>query len=292
MTAAQQATVKSMTEEEFAIFIRTRGTHVTSKKGRFWRSDLGRFQPTHLYARLSSSEIVRPAPNCWAYRAALADGNEGAANGAIPMHLIQDLDSFSLERVRPSKRRQIRASLQNLTFVEIVEPELLEKQGLRVLKSAVERHGYGRLHGQTSYRKSIDPFFTPQRGLALGALRGEELVGYITMYAVTGTAYVDEVHLASDALDTHVGPGLLYQVVEACKRSPEVTKLVHGLVAPERPGLATFKEQMGFRTVEVPARYWIAPGAKQLLRSLRLPAYYRFTGQQSDPSRQAQSTFL
>jgi hypothetical protein len=282
---AQDATVKSMTEEEFATFMRRRGIRVTRKNGRFWRADQGRYQPTHFYARLSSWEMSRPAQRCWAYRAALADGEEDLANGFIPMHLVRDVQDYALEKLHRGKRRDIRTSLKRLTFVEIVEPRLLLEEGLQVLRSAVERHGHGPRLSERNYRKSLEPFFNPRRGLILGALQGEELVGYVTAFVVERIGYVDEIHLTGNALNIGVGPGLTYQVVETCKRSGTVETLVHGLVVSERPGLTRFKEQLGFPVVEVPAVYWIAPGAKQLLRSFRPHAYYRFTGHRTDSSR-------
>ncbi|MGI9610485.1 MAG: hypothetical protein ACR2NL_09370, partial [Acidimicrobiia bacterium] len=275
----------SLTEEEFAGSLSARGTRVRRANGRFWRVDQGRYQPTHFFAQLAGTEMSRPAHDCWAYRAALNNGDASKANGAIPLHIIRDPGAYELGNLRSSKRRQIRASLNKLDYVEVIEPDLILQQGLGVLKSAVNRHGFGRLHTEGSYRKQIDSFFNPRRGLILGALRHDELVGYITMFAVQGVAYIDEVHLASDALDTHVGPGLTHHATQAGVRSQGITAIVHSLSVPERPGLTQFKEQMGFPVVEVPAFHWVAPGAKQMLRFLRPHGFYRFTGHQPEPGK-------
>jgi len=275
---ADQAVVPSMTEEENAQWLSARGLRVVSAHGRSWRVDQGRWQPTHFYARVPVSQIRLPSRACWAYRAAVAEGEESAANGAIPMHMVEDVEQYTLAGLRSSKRRQIRTSLKRLEFVEITEPGLLIDQGLEIVKSAVERHGYGRILSQSRYRKSIEGYFQQGGGLIIGAVDGDKLRGYITVHAAGACAYIEEVHLASDALDTQVGPGLTFQAGQACRRSPQIRQLIHSLVTPERPGLTRFKEQMGFPIVEVPARFWIAPGLRQLLENLRPHAYYRFTG--------------
>jgi len=275
---AGEAVVPAVTEEENALWLSARGLRVVETHGRYWRVDQGRWQPTHFFAHLPAADIRRPGRACWAYRAAVLAGEESEANGAIPMHVVQDLEAYSLEGLRSSKRRQIRASMRRLQFVAIKEPDLLAQQGLRVLESAVERHGYGSIRSKSRYQKELEAYFQRDGGLVIGALDGDRLVGYVTVHASGATAYVEDVHLASDALETQVGPGLTFHAAMAAQRSPQISELVHSLVTPERPGLLRFKEQMGFPIVEVPARYWIAPGLEQLLRRLRPNAYYRFTG--------------
>lgn len=277
--ACCEAVMPVLTEAEMAAWRRESGAKIVCRKGRYWEGRHGGFyQGLHWLARMSAREAVLPTPMCCGYRVALAPGDVHLANGSIPVHLLSDLDSYELESLPRKRRNKLRKCWKNVELVQVTEPTLLREQGYEVCCSVTERLGIWRQPPKDEYQAGLDAYVGDRRRLILAGLIGDRLAGYIEAQAIDGVAYVERVYLATEALPSEIGTGLVYELVQACRRSGEVRELVYGWGYPHNETLRVFKFAMGFPVVDVPSRVWMLPFVGPYIRR-RLPdKYYWLTG--------------
>jgi hypothetical protein len=275
---ASEAVVRSMTEQELAGWRLARGERVLERAGRHWRmSRPGFWEPIHWLARLRSDEARRPTP-CLGFRAVLAPGEEQAATGALPAHVLAQVAEWGPHLLSKNRRQRLRKATRSVELVELTSPALLEEEGHDVLVSSLDRTGAGGSVSRDAYIRSLarDGIDGPLTFLA-GLVDGR-LAGYLGGWAVDGTAYFQRLHIHTDALATQVGTALVFAFVEACQRGGDVQEVVNGLHSPEDEGLCIYKEGIGFPVRRYPARVWLLPGMLPLLRRARPQAAYRLTG--------------
>ncbi|BCR06410.1 hypothetical protein DESUT3_34790 [Desulfuromonas versatilis] len=271
--------LRCITEGDFAAWRTQQGARVVCHRGRYWEAQpAGFFNGLHLMARMAAAETTRPTPFCWGYRATLRMEESARANGAMPVHLLGDVQNYTFENISSRRRNKIRNCRKQAEIVEFLDPQPLLEGGYEVLVSARRRTGYGKIPPVEAYRREMAGYFGSRRGLVLAARSEGRLSGYIAAFAVEGTAYVQSVELASEALSTNIGTTLVFELVQACRRSGTIDEIVYGLHSREDQPLCHYKEQMGFPAVQVPARVWFIPLAARLIRSLRPHAFYRLTG--------------
>jgi hypothetical protein len=107
---------------------------------------------------------------------------------------------------------------------------------------------------------------------------GDRLAGYLHGTAVDGVAYVDDVVVGTAFLPLQLGLGLNVEFLLACRRSPGIRLVVHGLHAREDRGLEEFKEGLGFEVIRVPSRLELPAPLRGYLRWRRPHVHYRLTG--------------
>jgi hypothetical protein len=275
------AMVRSLTEGELAHWRREQGYRVRAHCGRYWmESPRGFLQPLHWMARLSLKEASAPAVPAWGFRAVLADGEIGAANGALPVHVLTDVAGYGLQNLSSNRRNHLRRCYKRATIVELTGPALLRQQGYEVLQSALNRTGYARAGSKEHYLASLATYVTPGRRIVIAAVINGRLGGYLAGFAVDGTAYVEQVHLSTEALTDYVGIGLAVEFVRVCQRSEGIHEIIYGQHSREDEQLCTFKERIGFPVRRFPARVRVMQLVAQLLRWRYPHKYYRLTGQE------------
>jgi hypothetical protein len=242
-----------MSEEERAAWLRTKGARVVHRHGRHWRQLPKGF-----------------------YQAALCE--DSAAQSSVPVHLLSDVLGYDEGRLSSNRRYHLRKCRRRVEIVEVLDPSLLERQGYEVVLSAAERIGYFKAPSRARYLASLAKYVDPAHRLVLAGLLDGKLGGYLSGYAVDGTAYVERVHVATEALKSDVSLGLTYDFVQACRRSSEIREVVDSQHMPENPALGVFKESVGFPVVHVPTKVVMNPFAARVLRRRRPYAYYRLTG--------------
>ncbi|NEK84278.1 hypothetical protein GCU60_00610 [Blastococcus saxobsidens] len=274
-----EATVPVASEAQTAQHLASQGRRVVQHRGRFWYQVLpGYYRPVHLMARLSAREATRPALACWGFQARLDETDAHRADARMPVHLVTDLSSFDEERLPKGRRNTLRRARQRARMVQLTGPALLREQGYDVALSAHERTGYGRLPGsREEYIAGLGSFDRPG-GIVLAGIVDGRLGGYLTGYAVDGTAYAAEGVVATWALQSNISAGLFYEFVHACRRTGTITEIVDGLHARENQGLSRSKELNGIPVVEVPSRLSLLPGVAGVLRRRDPHKYYRMSG--------------
>lgn len=280
------AVVSPVTEPELAAWLRRRRTprqRVVLHRGRYWvQTRLGFYQPIHLLARLSAEQATGPTRLRWGDRSALCTADASAANGSVPVHVLSDVEEYSEACISPRRRLDLRKCRRLVRIVELAGPALLEADGYEVLRSAITRRrdANAKLPTRAAYLATVaDRSASGRHLLTLGGLLGTRLGGYITGYAVDGTAYVDEVMVTTEALRTHIGSGLIHEFICACRRSGMIREVVYGQPVPENPSLGVFRCGMGFPVEHVPAKIHMEPIVARLFRRRYPYAYYRLTGQ-------------
>jgi hypothetical protein len=282
------AVLHSVTEDELAAWRRHQGYCVSAHRGRFWmRMPPGFLQPLHWMARFSTEEASPPATLCWGFRTVLSEEEAQAANGALPVHVLTDVGGYTMESLSSNRRNHLRRCYKRAALVEITGPAPMRQQGYEVCRSALKRTGYGRVQLKKTYLSWVETWFggiyrvgaAPiRRCVVLGAFIDNRLSGYLKGFAVAGTAYIEQVHLATEALPHDIGIGLVFEFVQVCRRSKGIREIIYGQHSREDEALCSFKEKSGFPVQRFPTRFKILPIVARLLR-LRYPhKYYRLTG--------------
>ncbi|MFQ4142444.1 hypothetical protein [Chlorogloeopsis sp. ULAP02] len=276
-----EAFLVPITEAEFARECREEGLRVICHQGRYWTETKvpGVYQPIHLMSRLKLEEVTPPTPLCWAFRSALHENDISYANGSIPVHLLSDPASYDLHCLSSNRRSQIRRCYKQVKIVQLVGPTLLEEQGYEVLCSSLERTNYYiKLPSKESYLANITTYTTDKHRIMIAGLIDEKLAGYCYGIGIDGTAYLEYIHMTTEALTTNISSGLTFEFVRACSRSGKIRELVHSPHIPENPGLIVYKEGMGFPVRHIPAKVEINPVMETFVRWKYPYKYYRFTG--------------
>lgn len=277
---ADEAVVKAVSERELAQWRLEHGGKVVKSGGRYWEAmPWGFYHGLHWMARMEASQARPPSALAWGFRTTLRDEDSAMANGTMPVHLLTDVGNYDIYSLKPRFRTKLRKSEKETEVVELLEPELLKQQGYEICLSAQERTGYGRKPSRSEFERTVDNYFSLEGKVVLGGMVDGKLGAYVFAYAVGGTAYIDTVNVHSRALRSNVGTPMMFRLVQACQRPGNITEIVYGQDTPEDPNLTRYKLAMGFPVVQVPARVWLAPVLRTIIRMRRPHVYYRLTGQ-------------
>ena len=266
-------------EAAFAAWQEELGHRVIEHRSRYW-IEVGRglFQPVHPLARLRRDEATRPTRRCWGFRARLAPEDELHADASIPVHLLPDPQSYSLQRLSGRRRRYVRISLRDLDIVILASPDILIDQGYRLAEEAHAHNRNSVLPTPGAFRRKVESNFAPGRGLALAALHHDRLLGFTLMNAVDGVAYEHSGRIGREGLERNVRLCLFHVVASIAQRSPGIDEVMNGFHAREAESLCAFKHDQGCEVAQLPARAWFAPLVEPLLRRARPHKHYRLAG--------------
>lgn len=271
--------VRNLSDAELAAMQLAEGDRVAVRGVTAWRSTFpGFYQPARLTARLRIADVGRPTPACWGVRAALAEADAAAANGTMPLYLLDTPDGFGEEVLSRNRRSDLRRCRRLVTFHTLRDSSLLDEQGHGVFMSAVERLGYWRPLSATAYRARVARRMAHGSRLVVAGLIDGRLAGYLDAYAAEGTLFPEEIYLATDALRTGIGTGLYVAILEHATVAAGIREVCNGLHTPEDPDLCRFKESLGFHVVQLPAAVRIPAPIGTWIRARRPATYYRLTG--------------
>jgi len=273
-----ESIIISQSQSEFVRDRKAAGDRIIKSNGQFWWETYpGFYQVMPWLTRCKATQAVRPALICWAYRAPLVEDNAMAANGTLPINLLQDIPSYDLEHLVSTRRYDLRKSRNFVTVVELTGPALLKAEGYEVLRSSWKRTGYGSLPKKDAYQATIAYTYTTKSLILAGLIKGR-LGGYLEGYAVGSTAYILKIVLATEYLSTQIGTALVFDFVQICRRSGNIREVVYGQHSREDVNLVAFKERMGFPVVHIPTIAHINPLIGKMLHKYKPHVYYRLTG--------------
>ncbi len=279
-----KTTVISISEEEFAQYHHHHKIKIIKHNDRYWEETfIGFYQPIHWMSRLTPKQATCPTQRWyWGFRCALEEKYSNIANGSLPVHLLTNIKNYDGQNLSSNRRNHLRRCHRRAKIVELKGTKLLIEQGYDVYHSAIVRTNYQKPLSQQKYRKQLTAKQNNTekcKWLVLAGLIGDKLGGYLSGYAVNGTAYIPEVYIATEALSTYMGTGLVFEFIQACRRSGQIHEIVYGLHSREDKALCTFKKGMKFEVKNIPAKVKMNLVLKTLIR-LRYPhKYYRLTGQ-------------
>lgn len=278
MRDVSEAVLTSMTEEECANWHRKRGTQVVYHRDRYWRkTTFGFYEPIHWMARLSAQQATRPVLLSWGYRTALCENDSAAATGSLPVQLLTNVQSYDIQSLGSNRRNHLRRCYKRTKIFQLTGPKLLQEQGYEVLLSSSKRTAYEKEFSKEDYLASLSGYTDLKHGLVVAGLNDGKLGGYMTGYAVNGTAYIQEVRIATEAYSSYVGIGLVFEFVQACRRG-NIHEIVYGLHSREDSALCVFKEGMGFPAKHIPTKVEINPIISIFIKRRYPHKYYRLTG--------------
>lgn len=275
----EDARLPELSEAECAEWQHNRGRRTVEHRGRWWmESQPFVYQPVHHLARLTPYEATRPAGTCVGYRARLTEDAVKLANGSVPAHTLPDPQGYDLSRLSQTPRRHVRQGMRGVDIVALEVPDLVLDQGYEVASAAHARDPGIDLPGPDAFRRNIESYFSPRRGVILAALRDRRLLGFSMTFAVDRAAYHDMVYVDNEGLANRVPVCLFHAFATMVSRQPALVEVMHGLHVRDDDGLNEFKRRIGLAVSPLPARAWFARGLDQFLRRARPQKYYRFTG--------------
>lgn len=276
--SAGDAVLRVLAERELAEWRIAEGVRVAEKHGRWWEEiKPGFYQPIHWLARHRRSEVERPAALCWGFRTTLHDADREQANGSLPVHVLQSPSQYEVDALSGKRKNKLRKCRKRTQIVQVIEPTLLRDHGYDVRLSVTERLRIWKPPSRSEYEKGLDVYVHPNRFILAG-LAEKELLAYLDAFAVDGVAYIDHVYIKTSAMKTEVGTGLVFDLVQACRRSAGIREIVYGLDIPSNQSLRDFKAHLGFPVTHVPALYWFLQPTDMFVRWWRPEVYYRLTG--------------
>lgn len=271
--------IESMTEEEFANFLHEEGAQIFSHQGRYWKATYpGFYQPIHWMARLRAEEVTRPKLLSWGFQGTLCEDDAAFANSSLPVHFLPNLVNYDLKALTSKRRNKIKKCRNLVQIVELTGPKILQEQGYEVLLSSIQRTGYGKIPSKEQYLAGLSNYILPKRRFIIAGLIDGKLGGYITGYAINGSAYMEITRIATEALSTNIGTGLGFEFIQICRRSQQIYELINGLYSREDKNLCVFKEEMGFEVAQIPAKLEINPLMAKFIRWRYPDKYYRLHG--------------
>ncbi|MFB2918990.1 hypothetical protein [Aerosakkonema funiforme] len=269
-----------MTEAEYAQKLRARGINIVCHQERYWKEIvLGFYEPVHLMARLTSEQATRPALLSWGFRTALDEKDRATANAIMPINLLSELENYDPENLPRKRRADLRKSMKQVRIVELIDGSILQQQGYEVLCSSLQRTKHDKIPTKANYLATIAAESADRHCLTIGGMIGNKLGGYITGWAVDGTAYMVKGYYATEALPTSIVTGLYYGFIQVCKRSGKIHQIANSQHLKELPNLCFYKESMKFLVHFIPTKLSMNPVMKQLIRWRYPNKYYRLSGQ-------------
>jgi hypothetical protein len=281
---AADTLIEPMSEEELADQRASLGSRVRAAHGRFWvELQRGFYEPVHQLARLGPEEARRPGV-CWGYRCALDDEGAGLADGSVPVHVLSGLSDFGWHRLPNDSRRYLRKFPRlGISLVRVTDAALLEEQGYRVMLDWRKRVGVTDAPpGREEYLRQMRIRVSGPGWMTLAGLDRDRVLGYMSVWLVGATAYLQDSKVATDALPSRLGTALDHEALLALKRTGVATEVCAGLHTPELPQLTEYKVRHGFDVVHLPAVARMPRPIASLLRRFRPGVFYRLTGRGGD----------
>ncbi|PLX86060.1 MAG: hypothetical protein C0617_02680 [Desulfuromonas sp.] len=285
MSDVSETLLSPVPEAKLADWLRGRGRKIVCHRGRYWETSgiQGYYRPIHWMARMVASEATRPTPFAWGFWTTLAVSDAGFANGALPVHVLDNYKQYDLQSLSSKRRNKVRNCLKKVKFIQISDPDLLYEQGYEVLISNVQRTGFGKVPTYVDYKKDVEQYFIHHPGVLIGGLIDGKLAGYAFAYAIGSTAYIDSLYLTTESLSSNIGTAMVFELIQMFRRSNEIKEVINSPHIIENASLSKFKKEMGFSVLHVPTRRWFAPPLEKILiegymRKKRPHGYYRLCG--------------
>jgi hypothetical protein len=273
------AETRSLSESEAAPLLLGKGHKVVTHRSRRWAQVRpGFYQPVHVLGAVESTDVSRPTRACWGYRVVVPPGTK--TDSRLLVYLVDDVPGYDMGALTRSRRntlRQVQRSALRLRPFD--DDALLQREGYEVCLSAYTRFGFRSLPPAQRYSQWLSAQRIGEQTQGIGATLDGKLVGYILAHVIEGTSYIEELHVATEALPTNVSTALTYEMLQLLRESGVVKRTWNGNVGHDDRGMYSFKSSMGFACTAFPTRVRLWPGTGALLRRYRPQRYERLMGQ-------------
>jgi hypothetical protein len=165
-----------------------------------------------------------------------------------------------------------------IQIIHVTDARIFADQGYEVTMEWRRRLGLeAAAPDRTEYLAAVEQRINDVGWVVLAGMSGDQMLGYMTGWAVGPTAYLHENHVMTEALRLGLSDALDFAAIQVFIRAG-VTEVTSGVHIPEQPGWTTFKIRQGFPVVHLPTRVWMQRPAENLLRLGDPYRYYRLTG--------------
>jgi len=254
-----------ISEETFAQEEKRLGKQVHFHDGVSWvRTALFYFKPVHEF-RPFPPKSARPHPlkALLGYSHQVPDPTQ--ATRCLRQNVLEgeNLRRFSLDCLKPAKRRAIRRGLKDCV-IELYRPseQNLEHMRLINISQAKRFEGSGEsgtfqpaeyyeLHA-TQWREGIIRLFSHQGHQFIGAFVGDTLAAYVDLIQVEDTWIFGAVKSCNEYLQHRPVDALYFSILSMASQSGDCSRVVNGGPDGERKSLTYFKEEFLLRVVSVP----------------------------------------
>lgn len=276
----RSATIRPLTEAELAERMAREGRQLRYAHGRWWRAlKRGFYVPIHELARMTPDEARRPGPG-WGFLAPLEERFRAQANAAMPFHLLTDVAGYGPELLPRDTRRGLRRlDERGVRFVAVNDVGIFEEQGYDVMMDWRRRKGWeSRAPSRERFLSDVALRIDDPSGLVVAALDEDRLLGFLTTWAVDGTAYLEHHSVSTAAARMQMLAALFFHTVLVLQRSGLVREASPGPHEPEHASVSSYKVKEGYAVTMIPARLSLPWPVARYLRARRPLAYYRLTG--------------
>lgn len=266
-------------EADLARWMSARGARIVEARGRYWNEVVpGFFQPLHYLARFAPRELVAPRRLCWGMRAVLTEAEAERANVVLPVHVMPDLPTYSVDRLDRRRRQEVKKAERAVDVVVLHRPDRLIADGFPLVLEATARNSRNRAVAKPRFAAWLEAAFGGPGPVVLAMLQGESLLGFSFLFAIDGIAYAHQAFIGDAGRRLHLDLLCFHIEAQIAQRTPGVHTLVNGLHARENEGLCSFKKRQGLVVADYPSLTSLHPAADTMLRYLRPNQYYRLTG--------------
>jgi hypothetical protein len=197
------------------------------------------------------------------------------------MHLITDVEGYDVSRLPSRTRRELRQFQRNdVRIVHVKNPEVFQDQGYEVMCAWLARTRHRAAAPVKRYLADAERNILDPTRLVLAGMAGDKLLGYSTSWVVEGSVYIWEFHVSPEAFSLHLSTALWFETAQVYRRCGFAREICAGLAMPEKDGLTSYKNRLGFQLVRIPTRVWLLPLLAGYIRSRHPYQHYRFTGEE------------
>jgi hypothetical protein len=277
LTSVEISPLAAMTADEYAALQVAMGAKVVSSGGLWWRAVRPFFyRPLLPFRELSPDRAAYPALARLGGAQHLVPGGV-PANSSMTLLVFDDPQSYSLESLDKSRRRDLRRSMERFVVKRLTDVDDFSTSAHPVYLSFYERTKYAYKSDRTDPRRFAEWARTLMRFpkvCVLGAYRGDELVAVGVSYVVEDTLLIPSIFAETSALAELVSESVLH-TMRAQVVGVRGVNLIFAAMAGMERGLDNFYLLRGARLESKPAWLSLNPLVSIVLRALRPDSYRR-----------------
>lgn len=251
-----------LSESIYAEQQREIGRKIHEHDGIFWE------QPYPFYSRpvffMSAFQVGAAKPHflkrILGYSHQITDANK-ATDFKTFMELNREkLNDYSIQKLLPKKRSQVRQALKFCEIKLIVElnAEVLERiRQINIQQALRQESGYGAetpsdryIKEKEDWEKQVQREFALQGREWWGAYLEGVLIAYVKTYQVGSVRIIEQTKTDSQYLKYKPMDALYYTIIEKASKDLSCEKIING--TPLHPSLNLYKEQFLFEQVSYP----------------------------------------
>jgi hypothetical protein len=279
--------IQRLSLDEYAALQQSVGEKVVRLDGFWWRRvRLCFYRPLVPFREFSTMASRLPA-SAWLGGVQHVVPFGEPANSTMSFLIFPDAGDYSLDKLRPKPRQQVRSAAERFTVRLLTDRTEFKEKAFPAYKSFHARTKYSYLAARlrkSNFDKWTDAMFDHGASLILGAFRGIELSAISIAHAVEDTLIYSTFFGGDEALRDHVSSLLLHTVRQTASQDGAITQVYAGTPKPvENRGIDEFLIRRGCRVVSKPAFMRLNPTSKMVLRCLMSNQYSRMRGDQLGP---------